>query len=203
VKTKVIPAIILISVVLTFLGSCYIAIYNEKDGNGIVTSQVRSARNFNSVILDGVGDVNIHFAEHYKVIVITDSNIQDIVTVKVNGNNLHIGTRKNNNFNPTTLSIDVYLPELNNVKLRGVGNIAINDEKASHFDIELSGVGNINALNYEVENVSVSLSGVGNIKTWVTKKLTGRISGVGDVIYKGNPSTVDVDTNITGKVKKW
>jgi len=193
---------IFIGVFLILLSGCYISINSHKDGNGNVTSQERAIRNFDCVILNGIGDVNIHFDDYYRVEVITDSNIQDMIITKVNGNNLYIETANNFGFEPTKLIINVYLPELKNVKLKGVGNIVIANGKASHFEMELSGVGNIDAKNYNVENVNVSLSGVGDIKTWVTRKLTGKISGVGDVYYKGNPTIIDVDTNITGKVKK-
>jgi len=190
----------LVVVFLTFLNGC--SLDNQIKGNGNVVSQERTASDFYNVILDGVGDVNIHNAENYRVTVTTDSNIQDIITITVNGNNLHIdGKKTNNGFSPTKLVIDVYLPEIKSIELNGVGNIGIINGKESNLEIKLSGVGNINGQNYEAENVSISLSGVGDIRTWATKNLTGSISGVGNVLYKGEP-TINVNTNITGNIKK-
>jgi hypothetical protein len=136
------------------------------------------------------------------VVVTTDSNIQDIITTKVNGNNLYIDGKIKKNFNPTKLIIDVYMPELRNINLNGVGDIKIISGKTFDFRMNLSGVGDIEAQNYEAENVVVTLSGVGDIKTWVTKSLTGNISGVGNVLYRGNPSINNVNRSGVGNVKQ-
>jgi len=199
-KTKVILSALLIGVIFTFFNSC-ILYYTNVDGNGKVVSQERKVSKFDSVTLDGVGDVYIYFDENPKVVVVTDSNIQEYIKVNVRGYNLCIDTTNNIGFDPTELKINVYMPELKNARLRGVGDIEIAKGKASDLDLSLSGVGNIYAQNYEVENVSVSLSGVGDIRTWATRELSGRLSGVGNVMYKGNPK-ISVTTNITGNVKK-
>jgi len=199
-KSKVILSVFLIAAFLAVLNSCSLILIGDIRGNGSIESQERSVSNFHSVVLDGVGDVNIHFAENYRVVVTTDSNIQDIVVVRANGNDLHIETRQHTIFNTSKLVIDVYLPELRSIKLRGVGSITMYGGAASDLEMVLSGVGNIKAQNYNVENVNVTLSGVGDIKTWATKTLSGKISGVGDVYYRGTPA-ISVHTNITGSVK--
>ena len=184
----------LVVVFLGFLGCCSL------HGNGSVVSQERSASDFYGVILDGIGDVNVYYSENYKVIVTTDNNIQDIVTIKVDGNNLHIDEKTKRGFHSSKLTIDVYMPELKNISLKGVGNINIINGKTSDFEIKLSGVGDIDAQNYEAENVVVTLSGTGDIKTWVTKSLTGKLSGVGNVLYNGNPSINNVNNTGVGNV---
>jgi hypothetical protein len=233
-------------------------------GNGNVVSQERQASTFFGVTHEGVGDVNIHYAENYKVVVTTDSNIKDIITTKVDKNNLYIGLDRKikKSLNPTKLIIDVYMPELRNINLRGVGNInvqdfevenidvilsgsgdlkiisgnvsnfkinlsgvgdmniqnleaenvdvthtgsgdlKINSRRTSDFRISLRGVGDVEAQNFEAENVVVTHTGSGDLKVWVTKSLTGNISGVGDVLYKGDPPINDVKRTGNGDVKK-
>jgi hypothetical protein len=196
-KTKKLLFVFLVVVFLGFLNGCPTEI-----GNGNVVSQERQASDFSGVTIEGVGNVNIYYAENYKVVVTTDSNIQDIITTKVNGNNLYIDEKNKKNFNPTKLIIDIYMPELRNINLNGVGDINIISGKAFDFRMNLSGVGNIDAQNYEAENVVVTLSGTGDIKTWVTKSLTGKISGVGNVLYRGNPSINNVNRSGVGNVKR-
>jgi len=192
--------------ILVFMANCVINIddsYNKngkKEGNGKIVSEERITVEFVSVVLNGSGDINIYpgkkyDGECYAVIVTTDSNIQDDVEVKEKNKCLYIETKNNYSFNPTKLIIDVYLPELNEVELVGVGDIRINGGNADKIDITLSGVGNINASQFQAKDVNVNLSGVGNIKTWATRKLAGKLSGVGDVSYKGNP---DVNINVSG-----
>ena len=187
---------------VAFLFGCNL---NEKDerikGNGDVISQERTANNFNAVILDGVGNVNVHPSDNYKVVVTTDSNIQDYIVVEINGNNLFIDkTKPNVNFETKKLIIDVYLPELKSISLNGAGNFQINNGNASELDISLSGAGNIDAQDFQVQNVSIRFSGAGNAKIWATNTLNGSFSGSGNILYKGSP-TINVNiTSIAGNI---
>jgi hypothetical protein len=153
--------------------------------------------------VDAVVDVNIYYAENCKVVVTTHSNFQDNVRTRVSGNNVYIDWEKGCSFSVIKeLIIDVYMPDAESVTLNGTGNIKIINGNTADLRINLSGFGNIDARNYEAENVVVNLSGNGNIKTWVTKSLTGNISGVGDVLYKGNPLINNVDRTGIGNVRK-
>ena len=169
-------------------------------GNGNVTSQEVNVSGFDSVDLNGVADITIHPSEDYKVIVTTDSNIQDNVVITSKNNSLYISS-KNDKFTTKELTIDIYMPNLKSVRLKGVGNLKISKGKATDLEIIQKGVGDIDTQDYEVENVNITLSGTGNIKTWATKTLTGKLSGLGDVLYKGNPF-VKVDINGVGDVRK-
>jgi hypothetical protein len=184
---------------MVFWDSCSLG---DIHGNGKIVSQERSVNDFYGVTLDGVGNVNIHYSEDHKVIVTTDSNMQDIIVIKSNENILYINKKNNNGFNPTELKIDVYMPEIKNIYLNGVGNIKIGSGKTSDFEINLSGVGNIEVQNYEAENVNIIHSGTGDIKIWVTKSLTGIFSGVGNILYKGDPVINNINKTGIGNIKK-
>jgi hypothetical protein len=161
-------------------------IYNMREkGNGNVISQERTANNFNAVILDGFGNVNVHHSENYKVVVTTDSNIQEIITIIANGNNLHIGEKKTNGINVTILEIDVYLPELKSISLNGVGNFKINNGNASELDISLSGAGNIDAQNFQVQNATIKHSGIGDVKISATNTLNNGNASELDISFSG------------------
>jgi len=199
-NSRVILSGILIAGVLGLLTGCHF--YHTKHGNGHVVSRERSVSDFDGVVLKGVGDVNIRHDDNFRVVVKTDSNIQEIIDVYVDDDTLYIDERNRGGFDPTELTINVYMPELKSIKLKGVGDITASGGKTGNLDIKLSGVGNVDTRNYEAENVKVDLSGVGDIKVWVTEKLTGDLSGIGDVRYKGNPSTINVDRDGIGHIKK-
>ena len=154
---------------------------------------------FNGITLNGVGNVNVHPGETYKVIVTTDSNLQDWVLTSVNGNNLRISQRPGS-FNPTELTIDVYMPELRSISLSGAANFRINNGTASKVDFSLSGAGSIDAQNFQIQNVTIRLSGVGNAKIWATNTLNGTLSGNGSILYKGNP-TIKINSTGVGNIK--
>jgi hypothetical protein len=157
--------------------------------NGSVISQERAAEGFNGIELNGVGNVNVHTGENYKVVVTTDSDLQDRVVTTVNGNILGIAQRSGSfNAKELTITIDVYLPELVSVSLHGVGNVTVDSGSASELTFSLSGDGNIDAQNFQVQNINITHSGVGDAKIWATGSLNGTLSGVGNIRYKGNPT---------------
>jgi len=184
---------IIIVLIAGFISGC--SLDDKINGNGNITSTERTATGFSGVFLEGAGNINIYFSENYRVIVTTDSNIQDIVTIETKNSLLYVDEKRGNGINPTKLIIDVYLPELENITLKGAGNINIDTGNSLALSLILSGTGNIEAQNYKIENVNVILSGKGNIKTWAINNLSGNISGVGNIYYKGNPTK---NVNITG-----
>jgi hypothetical protein len=191
-KNNVFLSVIFATAIVGTLTCCT---FGHIRGNGKIISQERNAEDFTDVVLDGVGKVNIHTSENYKVVVTTDSNIQDIIEINTHGQRLYIDENCKWGFNPTKLTIDVYMPEVKNVKLNGVGKIKIADGKTSDLAIDLCGVGDIEAHYYEVQNVDISISGTGDVKTLVTGTLKGDISGVGTIFYKGKP---EIQKSVTG-----
>jgi hypothetical protein len=169
-------------------------------GNGNIVSQERNAEGFNGVVLEGVGDIYIHFSENYRVTVTTDSNIQNFVTVKTHDTILYIDEKRVGGFRPTELIIDIYMPVIKSIVLKGVGNIYVDTGNGSDLTIELSGVGNINAQNYQAENGTVKLTGVGDVKIWAVITLNGNLEGIGDILYKGNPA-MNMRTKGIGKIE--
>ncbi|MCL2138561.1 MAG: DUF2807 domain-containing protein [Treponema sp.] len=181
--------------------------FHLHDGNGRITSEERTVdEGFYGVVLEGVGDVNIRPGETYRgrdyaVVVTTDSNIQDMVVITTDSSNVYVDERGRRGFNPTKLKIDVYLPELRKASLKGVGNIKVSSGSVSSLAISLSGVGDIDAQNYRAQTVEVTHSGVGNVKTWAENVLTGKHSGIGDILYRGSP-VKNISGSGIGKVRQ-
>jgi len=84
--------------------------------------------------------------------------------------------------------------------ISGSGNFNLAGE-ADEAKFSISGSGNINALDFEVKKMDVSVSGSGNINTYVSEALKVRVSGSGDVKYKGNPTSLHIDSSGSGSVK--
>jgi len=186
--------------VLAFLGFMLMVVFLGCDmGNGDIISEERTVEGFNGVKLEGVANINIHPGENYLVIVKTDSNLMDRVLTTVSDNNLQI-SQKSGAFNATELTVDVYMPEIKNITLKGTGNIKVLNGESSELSITLSGTGNINAQDFQVQNVTINHSGTGNSKIWATNTLNGSLSGTGNIYYKGSP-TVNVNKTGTGNIK--
>jgi hypothetical protein len=177
---------------MLFLTSC-----NGIKGDGNIVSQNRTTSEFYGITIEGTADVNVWHDKDYKVVVTTDNNLQDFVSVEAKNNILYINTKPR--LKPTKLMVEVHLPELQSINLKGVGNVKLPAGNASGLKISLSGVGNIDAQNYQVENIAINHSGVGDAIIWATNSLSGTLSGVGDIRYKGNPR-MSVNINGVGKV---
>ena len=187
-------------IALAFLAIMMAGFFTGCDlGSGIVISQERTAEGFNGIRLDGVGNVNIHPNQNYRVIVTTDTNLQDRVVTSVNNNILRI-TQRSGSFSQTELTVDVYMPELKSITLNGAGNFKVNTGGGSELVFSLSGKGNIDAQDYQVQNASITHSGVGNARIWATNTLKGNLSGVGNILYKGSPK-INVKRTGVGNIK--
>jgi hypothetical protein len=178
-----------------------LAVYGRgnREGDGNVISQERTVGEFNSVMLSGVAKINIHFADNHRVVVTTDSNIQDIVTTVTENNMLNVDLKRE--VKDVDIIVDVYLPKIDLINLKGVGNIEVEEGEGSELEIRHSGVGNINVEKYCVVNATITYSGVGNIKIWVINSLNGNGSGVGSIEYKGNPR-MNINFNGVGGFKQ-
>ncbi len=82
----------------------------------------------------------------------------------------------------------------------GAGTFTLSGE-SKKMDVSISGMGNVRAFDLETEDADVRISGAGDADISVANFLKATISGSGNVIYRGTPST-DVHVSGVGKVKK-
>jgi hypothetical protein len=190
--------VLVISLLMIFVS---LAVYGRgnQEGNGGIISQERPVGEFSSVVLSGVAKINIHFADIHRVVVTSDSDMQDLVTIVTENNMLNVDQKRNIKY--ADITVDVYLPRIDMINLKGVGNIDIEEGEGLDLEIRHSGVGNINGEKYRVENATITYRGVGNIRIWATNSLNGDASGVGNIRYKGNPR-MNIDFRGVGSFKQ-
>lgn len=85
--------------------------------------------------------------------------------------------------------------------ISGSGNIALRG-KTSDFDVRVSGSGNVNAFGLEAKKVSANISGSSDIDLTATEMITARVSGSGNVTYRGNPKKIDTKSSGSGTISK-
>lgn len=74
--------------------------------------------------------------------------------------------------------------------------------KATKLDASVSGSGKVLSADLEVNTAEIHISGSGNVETNVKEELDGRISGSGNIRYKGNPNRVNVNSSGSGNASK-
>lgn len=84
--------------------------------------------------------------------------------------------------------------------IAGSGDIKLRG-KADVYEGNVSGSGDIDAYELIAEEVNVAISGSGDIQVHCNQKLQARISGSGNVLYKGNPAKEDSKVSGSGKVE--
>jgi hypothetical protein len=85
--------------------------------------------------------------------------------------------------------------------MSGSGDITLIGS-TTDFEATISGSGDIKAYDLEADNVSASVSGSADIKVTANKMLKARVSGSGDISYRGNPEKVDTKTAGSGDISK-
>jgi len=80
------------------------------------------------------------------------------------------------------------------VTVSGLGSVELGGE-AKQATIDISGAGSVNSPDLKIQTANVTIPGLGGATLWVTDRLTGNISGAGNVSYYGNPQT---NTNTSG-----
>ncbi|MDT0685805.1 head GIN domain-containing protein [Autumnicola psychrophila] len=74
---------------------------------------------------------------------------------------------------------------------------------ANTFKCKVTGSGDFEAYDLKARFVEATVSGSGDVMVNVSEKLTARVSGSGDISYKGNPEKEDFKTSGSGSVSSY
>ncbi len=84
--------------------------------------------------------------------------------------------------------------------IAGSGDISLSG-KAPNATYKIVGSGDIEAINLKSDNVSAKTVGSGSIRCYASKRLTARVTGSGDIAYRGNPQEVDAPRKNIRQIK--
>ena len=84
----------------------------------------------------------------------------------------------------------------------GSGDIELSGTSAS-FEAAVAGSGDIKAYELKSDKAELKISGSGTIHAQVANELIARISGSGNIKYKGNPRIEDVKVSGSGNVSTY
>lgn len=97
-----------------------------------------------------------------------------------------------------TLDVDAHTID---ASMSGSGDITFSGT-TTDFTATISGSGDIKAFDLEADNVKATVSGSADIKVTANKMLEARVSGSGDIRYRGKPEKVDTKTSGSGDISK-
>lgn len=137
---------------------------NIVNGEGEITTTTLSFEEFDKIELVVPASIIISQGVTQEVKLKGHPNVIDRVTTAVSDNWLKIGLEKGcyQNFE---LSIEVTVPILEALKLRGVGELTINDfeSQSESLELDINSVSNVTINKFEgIETLSIDLNGTGN-----------------------------------------
>lgn len=145
-----------------------------------------TAPDINLLAISGSGDITM------KNGITTSGNLE----IRISGSGDIDGNKIKCNVLSTKITgsgdIDLQGVEAARVEMRitGSGDMDIAG-KCSDVEYSISGSGDINGAELKANNVVARISGSGAIKCYAVQTLRGKVSGSGDVAYKGNPKTIE------------
>ena len=183
-------------------------------GSGVRATQVRTLPAFTAVDLAGSNNVTVHVGDTQTVTVHGDDNLIRYVTTTVQGGTLAVGQSRD--FSTTSpMSVVITVPALDAATLSGAGVLTVTGVAADHFtvrapgsgvlvvtgtattlDATLSGTGDVRLDGLAAHDATASVPGTGRLLVNASHSLDATVSGVGSILYTGNPT--DVTKSVTG-----
>lgn len=133
--------------------------------------------------------------------------VESINSVSMSGSGDIVGKTKIKSGNFSTAmsgSGDITLDiETNSISasMSGSGDITLSGT-TTDFAATISGSGDIEAFDLEADHVNATVSGSADIQVTANKSIKARVSGSGDITYRGNPEKIDTKTSGSGDISK-
>ncbi len=72
--------------------------------------------------------------------------------------------------------------------------------KTNNLDVRVAGSGDIHGFGLQANHTTVSIAGSGDASVVSNESLKARVSGSGDIEYKGNPTKEDTKVSGSGSI---
>jgi hypothetical protein len=190
-------------------------------GSGRIVSQQRTLESFSGVHLTGIGSVYVTQDPTQSFRLEADDNIIDRVTTTVDNNVLTIGLQPGS-YSKITINVFVSMKSVELLQLTGTGSFSTTNAlqsktltcgidgagsmtlrgTATEQVVQVQGTGEVHSFDLTSTRCTVSLSGTGSVEVTATQHLDAAISGVGSIVYGGNPPELIQRISGVGSIHK-
>lgn len=189
-------------------------------GSGVAATETRAVTPFTAIDATGVGKLRLRVGEEDSLKVTADDNILPLIKTEVKDGVLVLSTKGAMNSktdivfeatartikrleNSGTVSIEAkgFNGGELSVEASGVGSIALSG-RVDSLKAQLSGVGSLEAEDLAADRVKTDLSGVGSANVRAEKAISGNVSGIGSLTWKGAATEVSTHVSGIGRVSK-
>ena len=169
----------------TALSAC---VFSDAGADSLVPAVDRQMElsDFDSIELLGGGDITIRYDSEYSF---TNTGSPEVWKLTLEKGNLVLGCPKDQCKGRITRTAVITLPRLENLSLKGGGDITVEGDfpASDSLNISLFGGGDIDAYAIDAEDVNISIKGGGDISVSASDNLNISILGGGDISYRGSP----------------
>jgi Putative auto-transporter adhesin, head GIN domain len=169
-------------------------------GEGAVVTETRNVTGFKGFESAVSADVFIKQSSTFKVTIVGQKNILDLMKTELKGDMLKITFQKGYNISyKDQLKVYIEAPSFEKLSMSGSGDVkAENALSGSKIDIGISGSGDFMLDNIKFSNVEFHISGSGNISvSGESEQVNFQVSGSGD-IKAGDLKAQTVECHVSG-----
>ncbi len=200
---KGIVAVSVLLAVLLLLTSCNATVVN---GSGDLVTETREVSGFDSIEVDGSGEVNITQGGGETPTVETDDNVMEHVETEVRGGTLHLGFKPGINLiDATRLVFTVGVDDLNGINVSGSGDVEADLLATDRLEIDVSGSGDVQIGDLTADTLTVKISGSGDVDL-AGEATRQDISISGSGRYRAGDlasESADIDISGSGNATVW
>jgi hypothetical protein len=190
-------------------------------GSGRVVSQHRTLDLFSGVHLTGIGSVYVTQDTTQSFRLEADDNIIDRVITTVESKVLTISLQPGS-YSRITINVFVSMKSVELLELTGTGSFSTTNAlqsntltcridgtgsmtlrgKATEQVVQVQGTGEVHSFDLTASRCTVALSGTGSVEVTATQRLDATISGVGSIVYGGNPPELSQHVSGLGTIRR-
>ena len=190
------------------------------EGSGDMETRELSLKEFDEIDIGGAFDLEITLGDEQKVVMTIDDNLWDNLEAEVHGRTLEIGWDKS--CEPDgECTVVIVVRELRAMDIHGAADVEIEgyhgdsfifnvsgaaelemDGEVDKLDIHVSGAGDIDTRELKAKSVEISVSGAGDAKVFASESFEGRVSGVGNINYWGDPERQKTKVSGLGNIRR-
>jgi Putative auto-transporter adhesin, head GIN domain len=189
-------------------------------GSGEMETRELDLDTFTAISMGGAFDLDIRLGDRQRVEVTIDDNLWKAFEAEVNGDWLSLDWSESVRCDGDC-RVEITVKSLEEISINGAGDVDISDFEGREFTYRLSGAGNlemdgeVDSLEIRIsgagkadttdliaKDVKVQISGAGNASVYAAESIHGRISGVGNLTYYGDPEDENTKVSGLGKIRR-
>ena len=173
---------------------------NQTKGSGVIKEESRAVANFSQLTLALPANVTITQGTTESLTISTDDNLLPLMSTRVVNNELLIEGDKNRGFSTKKeIKIRLMVKSLNNIKIKGSGDVHGDQLKSDKLDIAIEGSGDVKFNTIRADQFKIGIVGSGDVSidTVESRLLESNVRGSGDVKF-ASVKAGQVNISVTG-----